>query len=125
MPKAMPLSRESLRPLFDSIRQVETGGEANPAEAVGLAGELGPYQIMPAFWQDATQHCPELRCHYEDVKIQDYAEDIIFAYWLRWCPNAVYGNRYEELARVFHGGPRGMDRPHTVGYWKKVQGLMP
>jgi hypothetical protein len=28
---------------------------------------------------------------------------------------------YEEIARCWNGGPRGIDNPSTVGYWVKVQ----
>ena len=27
----------------------------------------------------------------------------------------------EEIARCWNGGPRGIDKPLTVNYWKKVQ----
>ena len=30
-------------------------------------------------------------------------------------------NSAEEIARCWNGGPRGMDNPLTVNYWKKVQ----
>ena len=33
-----------------------------------------------------------------------------------------YGlNTAEEIARCWNGGPRGINNPSTVSYWKKVQ----
>ena len=41
---------------------METGGEADPLNAVGDQGQSqGPYQIMEDYYNDAVQHDPSLR----------------------------------------------------------------
>tara|TARA_Y100001963_G_C6772497_1_gene445658 strand:- start:1525 stop:2079 length:555 start_codon:yes stop_codon:yes gene_type:complete len=58
--------------------------------------------------------------------------DIRFTYDDRWLRNKsikmfdIYCKHYglitaEEIARCWNGGPRGMNNPLTVNYWKKVQ----
>ena len=55
-----------------------------------------------------------------------------FTYDDRWLRNKsiamfeIYCKHYglttaEEIARCWNGGPRGMDKPLTANYWKKVQ----
>ena len=55
-----------------------------------------------------------------------------FTYDDRWLRHKsiemfnIYCNHYglitaEEIARCWNGGPRGMDKPLTADYWKKVQ----
>ena len=43
--------------LFHAIQKVETGGEADPENAVGDGGKaIGPYQIHEVYWQDAKSY---------------------------------------------------------------------
>ena len=55
-----------------------------------------------------------------------------FTYDDRWLRHKsikmfnIYCNHYnltsaEEIARCWNGGPRGMNKPLTSNYWKKVQ----
>ena len=107
------------RPLLDAIREKESGGEADPANAVGDGGKaIGPYQIWRAYWQDAVQHDPSIGGTYEDCRDAAYAERVILAYWSRYAP--AYD--YETLARIHNGGPKGHRRRGTLGYWRDVQG---
>jgi len=104
------------RRLLDAIRQVETGGHPDPANAVGDEGKsLGPYQISRAYWRDSG-----VPGEYEQVRFRPYAERVILSYWRRYCPN---GNS-EVRARVHNGGPKGHKRDSTKAYWKKVQRAM-
>jgi hypothetical protein len=50
-----------------------------------------------------------------------YAERVVVAYMLRYCPQAVADKDWERLSRVHNGGPRGHRKQATVGYWRKVQ----
>jgi len=58
--------------------------------------------------------------------------DVRFIYDDRWLRNKsikmfdIYCKHYglttaEEIARCWNGGPRGMDKPLTTTYWRKVQ----
>ena len=109
------------RPVLDAIRQVETGGHRDPANAVGDGGKaLGPYQIHRVYWQDAVQRDPSLVANgetYESVRNAAYAERVILAYWTRYAPSWDA----QTLSRVHNGGPKGHKRSATLGYWGKVQ----
>jgi hypothetical protein len=59
-------------------------------------------------------------------------QELRFTYNDRWCRNKsikmfeIYCNYYglttaEEIARCWNGGPRGINKKATVGYWDKVQ----
>ena len=59
-------------------------------------------------------------------------KDFRFTYDDRWLRSKstkmfeIYCRHYglntaEEIARCWNGGPRGMNKPLTVNYWKKVQ----
>jgi hypothetical protein len=61
---------------------------------------------------------------YEDVLKPEYAEQVMLAYWRRWCRNALEAKDYETLARVHNGGPRGSSKQSTLTYWRRVQEQM-
>ena len=107
------------RPVLDAIRSVETGGEADPANAIGDGGKaLGPFQIHRAYWIDATERRPDLRAlGYQSVRDQAVAEQVVLAYWHRYAP------RYDldTLARIHNGGPKGHRKAATVEYAAKVK----
>jgi hypothetical protein len=109
------------RPILDAIRAVETGAEADPANAVGDGGAaLGPYQIHRVYWQDAVDRDPSLVANgqtYQSVRDAAYAERVILAYWSRYAPSWDA----QTLARIHNGGPKGHVRKATLGYWGKVR----
>jgi len=106
-----------LQPLFDAIRHVETGGQADPAAAVGDGGRsIGPYQIGRAYWQDAN-----VPGDWSHVRGRRYAERVMLAYWRRYVPEALAAGDTRVLARVHNGGPRGHDKRATLRYWGKVR----
>ena len=110
----------NLKYLFEAIRLVETGAHEDPTNAVGAAGELGPYQITRAYWQDALEHMPNIGGCYDDVRDDLYAESIMMAYWARYAPD----RRPETLARIHNGGPHGPRKPATERYWNRVRGVL-
>ena len=115
------LSEDGLLPFFRAIRKVETGGEKNPWAANGDAGEIGPYQITLAFFEDACGFYPDLGMEFNACRADRNAVAVMVAYFLRWEPNALYAEDFETLARLFHGGPNWRNREHTKDYWKKVE----
>lgn len=107
----------SLRPLFDALRQVETGGYAPGEEPAGDGGRsIGPYQIQRPYWFDSG-----VPGEYRDVRDAAYAERVIIAYWKRYCPGALAERDHQTLARVHNGGPRGHRKGATLKYWRKVE----
>lgn len=112
------------RPILDAIRQVETGGCADPANAVGDGGKaIGPYQIWATYWADAVEHDPSLVANgetHQSVRNAAYAERVILAYWSRYAPSWDA----QTLSRIHNGGPKGHRRKATLGYWGKVQAAL-
>jgi hypothetical protein len=112
------------RPILDAIRAVETGAEADPANAVGDGGKaLGPYQIWATYWADAVEHDPSLVANgetHQSVRNAAYAERVILAYWSRYAPSWDA----QTLARIHNGGPKGHRKQATMGYWGKVRAKM-
>jgi hypothetical protein len=131
---ASPIDSPRLRNLFDAIRNVETGGEADPENAVGDGGKsIGPYQISQPYWYDAV-HRPGksgdrriYRGVYEDVKNKEYAERVMWLYWDRYkhlsgadLQNLSFKDAM-NLSRQHNGGPQGHRKKETWAYWVKVR----
>jgi len=107
-----------LRPLFDSIREVESGGDPT---VVGDGGRsIGPYQIKWSYWKDSG-----VPGSYYQVRDPRYAERVMVGYWQRYCPDALARGDYQTLARVHNGGHSGARSGKTVAYWRKVAAGLP
>ena len=114
-------------PILDAIEAVETGGFADPANAVGDGGKaLGPMQIHRVYWQDAVEHDPTLVANgetYQSVRDRTSARRVVMAYMSRYAKTWSA----EEIARLHNGGPAAMKakRKHlTDGYWAKVRAAL-
>jgi hypothetical protein len=117
--------------ILDAIRQVETGGCKDPANAVGDGGRaIGPFQIHQAYWADAVEHDPSIGGEYADCRDEEYARQIVLAYLSRYCK--VWTD--ENVARIHNGGGGILKRQHSTKakdkkawanntkYWSKVRG---
>ena len=94
---------------------------------VGGAGEIGWYQILPCFWEDALEHDPDIGGVYEDVKKnKKYAEKVILAYWDRYAIIERLGREPtdEDRARIHNRGPNGYKKDSAIPYWNKVSKLL-
>jgi len=112
------VSSKELEALVNAIRQVETGGEAIPANAVGDGGKaIGPFQIWEAYWKDAVEFDSSIGGMYADCKDEKYARRIVKAYLSRYAPK---GATIKDLARIHNGGPKGHLKKATLKYWDKV-----
>lgn len=69
---------------------------------VGAAGEIGPYQITRAYWQDSG-----VPGKHADCEDKAYSERVMTAYWRRYCPEALRTRDLAVLASVHHWGPKG------------------
>lgn len=116
--------------ILNAIRQVETGGESDPANAVGDGGKsIGPFQIGRAYWIDALEYDPSIGGEYTDCKDEAYARRVVVAYLSRYCK--VWTN--ENVARIHNGGGAILKKrnsksakerkawDNTTRYWSKVQ----
>jgi hypothetical protein len=108
-------------PILDAIEAVETGGQRDPANAIGDGGKaLGPLQIHRVYWLDAVDHDPSLVANgetYDSVRDRAYARRVVMAYWSRYAKSWDA----ETLARIHNGGPKGHTKRATLGYWVKVK----
>ena len=108
-------------PILDAIEKVETGGQRDPANAIGDGGKaLGPMQIHRVYWLDAVEHDPSLVANgetYDSVRDRAYARRVVMAYWNRYAKSWDA----QTLARIHNGGPKGHVRKATLGYWAKVK----
>jgi len=106
--------------LLDAICIVETGCDNTK---VGADGEIGSYQILPAYWKDALEFDPSIGGEYEDVIDDEYARKVILAYWNRYATERRIGRPVtnEDRARIHNGGPNGWKKKATEIYWEKVK----
>ena len=114
-----PPAGTDTRRILDAIQTVETGGEADPDNAVGDAGRaLGAYQIHRSYWIDATERDPALRAlGYQSVRDRATAERVVLAYLNRYAPDW----NLATVARIHNGGPRGHRKAATVPYARRVE----
>lgn len=125
--------RYTIDQLLDAIREVETGGHPDPANAVGDNGlSRGPYQISEAYWRDAWEHTGVEHMYRELAGDDGWSRITVLRYWLRYMPvNFSIMTRgvgmienCEALARVHNGGPGGCRKKETAGYWLRVKCAM-
>jgi hypothetical protein len=118
VPPAVPAARPDFACLLAAIRQVESGGRANPPD--GDRGRaIGPYQIHRVYWIDAR-----LAGRYEDCRREPYARRVVLAWWRRHEPAALAAGDLETLARAHSGGPDWRAKPATAAYWGRVEAAM-
>ncbi len=114
-----PIDRQ-LQPLFTAVRRVETGCEPNGGrDAIGKAGELGPYQIRKSYWLDSR-----VPGQFEQVRDPRYARQVMLGYWKRYCPHALAKRDFKTLARIHNGGWNGHRKPSTLIYWSRVRAAL-
>jgi len=101
------------RDFLNAIEQEESHGDPN---AVGKDGERGVYQIGRDYWIDGKGGDYET-----GVLDKDVCEQVMWNYWSRHCPEALYELDYETLARIHVGGPRGESKESTKPYWNKIK----
>ena len=83
--------------------------------AVGLANDIGIFQITPIRLKDYNQSTGS-NYTLDDLFCPDVSRTI-FDYYSA-------GLDFERAAREWNGGPRGMQKPHTVQYWNKILDVM-
>ena len=104
------VKKEYNKPDFDG-RYVLKRGDG------GLA--RGPLQIHRVYWIDA-----QIMGRYEQVDSLRYATKTLVNYMLRYCPDALFRDDWETMARIHNGGPEGHKKASTLGYWRDVEKFM-
>jgi len=106
--------------LLAAMCEIESGGDCSK---IGLADELGCYQILEPYWIDALKYDPSIGGVYEDVIDREYAEKVIYAWWSRYATEERLGRPVtdEDRARMHNKGPNGYKKDSSIPYWIKVQ----
>ncbi len=103
---------------WGALHQVETGGKRGAI--IGDAGAaLGPLQIHKAYHRDSR-----VAGRYEQVADLAYARKVAEAYLKRHARQAYERGDVVALARVHNGGPKGNQKPATLGYARRVVAAM-
>jgi hypothetical protein len=111
---------EMITKLIPALIAIESGGDPN---AVGDGGRsLGILQIQAAVVRDVNAWYG-MHFRHEDALAAGYARSICRAYLLRWATEKRLGRQptFEDLARIWNGGPNGYKKRATIGYWEKVK----
>ena len=89
----------------------------------GTNGEVGPYQITYAYWQDSKVPGRFIEC-----EGKEYSEQVMERYWKRYCPGAWLDDDWETMAAVHHLGPKGVkvakEKSYKDDYVERVVNLM-
>lgn len=107
---------KTLQNLIYALAMVETGQPYQNSSKRGLAGEIGPLQILKPYWLDS-----KISGRWEDCENWDYSVRVVKAYWERYAKQALKENDFEVLARIHNGGPAGAKKQATKKYWEKVK----
>lgn len=105
--------------ILDAIHQVESSGRIENVPRGDRGRSIGPLQISRAYWQDSR-----MPGAYEDCLDLEYARGVVAAYMQRWVGVAWERHDAEVIARVHNGGPRGMQKRATEGYWLRVKKVL-
>lgn len=104
----------NLTNLITALIAVESSGND---QAVGDQGRaLGPLQIHRGVVLDVNRFTGS-RHRWEDMTNRALARKVCQAYLERYARGATA----EQAARRWNGGPRGDQKPATLGYWRKVE----
>lgn len=105
-----------LSPVFAAMAKVESDCGASSANV---------YQIQDIYLDDLSRIY--MRIYPKSIKSDKAASEFAMVdYWKFYAHAWARKNRgkpitYEVLARIFNGGPNGMDKPSTLPYWRKVR----
>lgn len=100
-----------------AIRIVESSDGAQQWGDNGIS--RGPYQISNAYWIDS-----KVPGKWADCDNRAYSEQVVKAYWQRYCPKPLATGQWEILARIHNGGPTGYKKKSTESYWAKVKATL-
>jgi hypothetical protein len=120
---SVPVLSSNFKTFLDAMVLVEYGKPDIDGGYVLKKGDggrsIGPLQIQRPYWTDA-----QILGRYEQVTSLPYAVKTMVNYMLRYCPDALFRDEWETMARIHNGGPNGHRIQATVGYWLKIKARM-
>ena len=103
--------------LLAAVAMVESGD--NPAAVNRAEGAYGILQVRQCALDDVNEHYG-LGLRMVDVRVsRDTSRLVFILYVRRWGAETP-----EQAARIWNGGPRGMEKTATLEYWERVRALM-
>lgn len=105
--------------LIPFLITVESHGDPN---AIGRNGELGILQINQGVIDDVNHFCGGNYIHH-NAFTPALATEICSLYLLHWGRPSKLKRKvtFQDLARIWNGGPRGYRRSGSLKYWYKVK----
>lgn len=115
-----PTLEEELAPLLEAMIQVESRGK-------NITGDNGNAVGILQIWKIQVDECNrvakrmgmDVSFSYKDRWDEEKSKEMFFVNVRYWNKDSGYD--WEEIARVWNGGPNGMNQPATAYYWDKVQ----
>ena len=103
--------------LLAAVAMVESGD--NPAAVNRAEGAYGILQVRQCALDDVNEHYG-LGLRMVDVRVsRDTSRLVFILYVRRWGAETP-----EQAARIWNGGPKGMEKAAPLDYWSRVRALM-
>ena len=103
--------------LIAAVAMIESGND--PAAVNRTEGAYGLLQVRQCALDDVNAHYG-LGLRMVDVRVsRDTSRLVFILYVRRWGAETP-----EQAARIWNGGPRGMEKTATLEYWARVRALM-
>ena len=100
--------------LIVAVAQIESGGDHSAFNA--KEGAVGELQVRQCVLDDVNRFY-HMKIAMADVRKHRTVARLVFTLYVR-----MYGaETYEQAARIWNGGPRGMKKQTTLGYWLRVK----
>ena len=110
----------ALGALIMAIMMVESSGNDQAVGSDGLS--YGPLQITDVCREDVNRIAGT---HYtrQDCFDPSKAKEMFSIYIAYYCASERLGHepQWEDVARVWNGGPTGWSKPATLAFWAKVR----
>lgn len=108
---------------IEALIMVESGG---CSYAIGDGGNaVGCLQISKSVVDDVNQ-VSSVKYSYMDRYNVAKSKEMCRIYLNRYATRKRLGHdpTYEDMARIWNGGPNGYKKPATIKYWNKVKSIM-
>ena len=108
--------------LLPTLVQVESNGDWDAIG--GDYNSFGGLQITQVMVDDLNRINPEstytINDAYSPEKAPEMCKEYLLYYGIKYYNNTGKIPDYEQLARIWNGGPNGWSRHCTLPYWEKV-----
>ncbi len=113
------------KPTIDSLvyAMIQVESRGNDSAYCAAEDAVGCLQIRPIMVEEVNRVCRILGIQ-KSYSLQDRWSRSESIQMLKIFAKFYHLEDFEEVARCWNGGPRGMDYASTEGYWNKVQNEM-